>query len=253
MFKILSRRDSSAILHTLDFHRYAIRTRHRVKLIINYAVSHNVRHLDIYLKCRFEQFPRCLFSCCTLTSLKLSVSLPQMYSKRVCFPNSLNLPASTSLSLKSFCFRVGDDGRVEPFSTLNNLNTSFEIELSAPSLITFNFKGIPLQKLRRSNGNLSTVKHVSFDVDNWLYRAATPLVLLNWLVELASIESLTITSTTLQALSLVPDLLKSEFSSLCNLKLLKVKKKYSLSVLDDGLVEFLLQNSPSAEVKIVDY
>ncbi|XP_058751046.1 F-box/LRR-repeat protein At3g26922-like [Vicia villosa] len=287
MSKILSCRDSSATLHTLDFHSYAIRKPGQVKWIIEYAVSHNVRHLDIYLKGRFQEFPSCLFSCGTLTSLKLTVFLPSMFTKRLFFPNSLNLPALTSLSLRSFTFLVGDDGRVEPFSALNKLNSlvinrcevlgaknlgissatlvnltiimsdraptaSFGFELSTPSLITFHFIGHPLQKLCQSNGNLSTVKRVSIDVKYWIYEANTPLVLLNWLDELANIKSLTLTSSTLKVLSHAPRLLKSEFSSLCNMESLNVKKKYSSSILDDGLVKFLLQNSPSAEVNIVD-
>ncbi|XP_058751045.1 F-box/LRR-repeat protein At3g26922-like [Vicia villosa] len=289
MSKILSCRDSSATLHTLEFHRYAIRKPGLVKRIIKHAVSHNVRHLDIYLKCRFEQFPRCLFSCGSLTSLKLSVFLPTIFDKRVFFPNSLNLPALTSLYLRSFTFLVGDDGRVEPFSALNKLNSLiinkcevmgakilgissatlvnltivtsdraatayFGFELSAPSLSTFNFTGLPFRKLCQTNGNLSMVKHVSIKVKYWfdLTDGNTSFVLLNWLVELANIKSLTLTSSTLKVLSHAPDLLKSEFSSLCNMESLKVKKKYN-SPLPDGLVEFLLQNSPSAEVNIVDY
>ncbi|XP_058782028.1 F-box/LRR-repeat protein At3g26922-like [Vicia villosa] len=286
MSNILSLRDYSASLHTLDIHRYAIRKPRQLKWIIKYAVSHNVQHLNIYLKCHFQQFPPCLFSSRTLTSLRISVFRSRLYTMRAFFPNSLNLPALTSLSLQSFTFRVGDDGRAEPFSALNKLNSLiidkcevldaqslcissttlanltiitsyrarkayFGFELSAPSLCSLSFSGLPLQKLCRSNGNLSTVKHVSIDVDYWVLAADTPLVLLNWLVELANIKSLTVTSTTLKVLSLVPDLLKFEFSSLCNLKSLKVKRKYPSSV-PDGLVDFLLQNTPLAKVDIVD-
>ncbi|XP_058751059.1 F-box/FBD/LRR-repeat protein At3g26920-like [Vicia villosa] len=286
MSNILSLRDYSASLHTLDVHRYAIRKPRQLKWIIKYAVSHNVQHLNIYLKCHFQQFPPCLFSSRTLTSLKISVFRSRLYHMRAFFPNSLNLPALTTLSLQSFTFLVGDDGCTEPFSALKKLNSLiidkcevldsqnlcissttlvnltiimsyrehrsyFGFELSAPSLCTFNFSGLPLQKLCRSNGNLSTVKHVSIDVDYWVLAADTPLVLLNWLVELANIKSLTVTSTTLKVLSLVPDLLKFEFSSLCNLKSLKVKRKYPSSV-PDGLVDFLLQNTPLVEVDIVD-
>ncbi|CAK8565962.1 unnamed protein product [Lathyrus sativus] len=286
MSKILSLRDYSASLHTLDVHRYAIREPRQLKWIIKYAVSHNVQHLDIYLKCRFQQLPPCLFSCRTLTSLKLSVFRSRLYTMKAFFPISPNLPALTSLSLQSFTFLVGDDGRIEPFSSLNKLNSLlidkcevldaqnlcissatlvnltiimsyrahkayFGFELSTPSLCTFNFSGFPVQKLCGSNSNLSTVKHANIDVDYWLHTADTPLVLLNWLVELANIKSLTVTSTTLKVLSLVPDLVKFEFSFLCNMKSLKVKRKYSSSV-PDGLVDFLLQNSPSAKVDIVD-
>ncbi|XP_058751042.1 F-box/LRR-repeat protein At3g26922-like [Vicia villosa] len=285
MSKILSHRDSSTTLHTLHFHRYVFRKQCQAKQIIKYAVSHNVRDLDIYLKCSFQPFPRSLFTCRTLTSLKLYIFLPPppRISRRVFFPKFLNLPALTSLSLRSFTFLVGHDGRVEPFSTLNKLNSLiinkcevlgeknlcissatlvnltimtsnreptafFGFNLSAPNLSTFNFTGLPFQKLCQSNGNLSMVKHLSINVKNCFYLTdgSTPFVLLNWLVELANIKSLTLTSSTLKVLSHAPDLLKSEFSSLCNMESLNVKKE-SKSPLPDGLVEFLLQNSPSAE------
>lgn len=72
-----------------------------------------------------------------------------------------------------------------------------------------------------SKSNLSSIKHVDFGVG--LNSADSPLVLFNWLVELANIESLTVSYTTLQVLSSIPDLLKIEFPSLRNLKSLKVK------------------------------
>lgn len=235
MSKILSLRDYSAALRTLDIHRYAIMKPRQLKWIIKYAVSHNVQHLNIYLKCHFQQFPPCLFSCRTLTSLTISVFHSRLYTMRAFFPNSLHLPALTTLSLQSFTFLVADDGRAEPFSALKKLNSLiidkcevldaqnlcisstslvnltiitsyrarkayFGIELSTPSLCTLNFSGLPLQELCRNNGNLSTVKHVSIDVDYWLHTADTPLVLLNWLIELANIKSLTVTSTTLKVL-----------------------------------------------------
>ncbi|CAL5193659.1 unnamed protein product [Lathyrus oleraceus] len=122
----------------------------------------------------------------------------------------------------------------------SNRKTVFKI---SSSLCTFNSSGLPVQKLCGSNSNLSMAKHVNIDVDYWLHTADTPLVLLLWLVELSNIKSLTVTSTTLKVLSRVPGLLKTEFSFLCNMKSLKVKRKYPSSV-PDGLVEFLLQNSP---------
>jgi hypothetical protein len=150
------------------------------------------------------------------------------------------LPSLISLSLRSLTFRVGDDGCAEPFSTLSKLKSliinncvvwrrhnlnlcissttlvnltiimpvyrhynydlNFIIELSTPSLRTFNFRGTPIQKLCGSKSNLSNIKHVNIDVDWWSHTTDTPLVLLQWLVELANIKSLTVTSTTLNVL-----------------------------------------------------
>jgi len=39
------------------------------------------------------------------------------------FPNSLNLPEITNLSLQGFIFCVDDDGHVDPLSTLNKLKS----------------------------------------------------------------------------------------------------------------------------------
>jgi hypothetical protein len=172
--------------------------------------------------------------------LDLSVYSPGPYGMRTVFPNSPNLPALVSLSLRAFTFRVGDDGCADPFSTLSKLKSliinnclvlsrhnpkfcissttlvnlniimpvyphynydlNFRIELSTPSLRTFNFRGTPIQKLCGSKSNLSNIKHVNIDVDWWSHTTDTPLVLLQWLVELANIKSLTVTSTTLNVL-----------------------------------------------------
>ncbi|GAU38279.1 hypothetical protein TSUD_119600 [Trifolium subterraneum] len=82
------------------------------------------------------------------------------------------------------------------------------------------------------------------------------LVLLNWLIELANTVSLTVSISTLKVLSLVPDLLKIELPSLYSLKSLKViKNPYSESIPMD-IVNFLLQNAPSAKVdtgEVEDY
>ncbi|AES77892.1 hypothetical protein MTR_7g021560 [Medicago truncatula] len=81
--------------------------------------------------------------------------------------------------------------------------------------------------------------------------ADTPFVLLNWLAELTNVKSLTINDTSLEVLSLVPDLLKVEFHSLWDLKSLGVKTRTPSSI-PNGTFDFLLQNSPSAKVKIID-
>ncbi|KAK2441097.1 F-box/LRR-repeat protein [Trifolium repens] len=281
--RILSLREVSTVLHSLDFEHNGITEPRLLKRIVNYAISHNVQRLRINIRCQFQYFPTCVFSCRTLTSLDLFVGHPTIH-KVLLFPNSLDLPALTSLSLKSFTFCVGDDGCVDPFSTLNSLNSliirhcsvrdrdahnfcissatlvnltmeSFDyckVELSTPSLCTFVFNCIgAVPALCRSKSNLSSVKHVNIDV---LVNCTTEvsLTLLSWLVELVNIKSLMITSCTLKVLSFVPDLLKIEFCSLCNLKLLKLKACIGLPLsIPNGALYFLLQNSPSAKVEII--
>ncbi|KEH32472.1 hypothetical protein MTR_4g125740 [Medicago truncatula] len=248
--------------------------------IIEYTVSHNVQHLILDYTCHIEDFPSCIFSCRTLTSLNLSGFIYNaILSHKPIFRNSLNLPALTNLSLKYFGFCRGDDGCVEPFSTFKMLNSLvidccivldaqklcissaklvnlsilmwdsvpetyvgiyFGIELYAPSLHTFAFTGRYTPKLFGSKSVLSSIKH----------SRETSSILLNWLVELANIESLSFCSNTIKVLSLVPDLLKVEFHSLCTLKSLKIKTDRTSSI-DDDMVGFLIQNSPSAKVDII--
>ncbi|RHN64601.1 putative leucine-rich repeat domain, L domain-containing protein [Medicago truncatula] len=260
--------------------------------IIEYTVSHNVQHLILDYTCHIEDFPSCIFSCRTLTSLNLSGFIYNaILSHKPIFRNSLNLPALTNLSLKYFGFCRGDDGCVEPFSTFKMLNSLvidccivldaqklcissaklvnlsilmwdsvpetyvgiyFGIELYAPSLHTFAFTGRYTPKLFGSKSVLSSIKHVSIDLRCYLNLESreTSSILLNWLVELANIESLSFCSNTIKVLSLVPDLLKVEFHSLCTLKSLKIKTDRTSSI-DDDMVGFLIQNSPSAKVDII--
>ncbi|XP_045825162.1 F-box/FBD/LRR-repeat protein At1g78750-like [Trifolium pratense] len=283
--RILSLREESTTLQSLDFQRSGIVEPHLLKRIVKYVVSHNVQRLRINIRCDFQHFQTCLFSCHTLTSLDLSV-VHSRTSEKLLFPSSLNLPALTSLSLQSFAFPVGNDGRTEPFMTLQNLNSLIirrckvidahticissatlanltlethlgdycEIELSTPSLCTFVcvcIEVIPTLKLCASKTNLSSVKHVAIHVFCPSRSIKTSLVLLNWLVELSNIKSLIINSSILEVLSLVPDLLKVEFRSFCNLKSLKVHK-YIPSSEPNGVLDFLLQNSPTTKAEIIN-
>jgi hypothetical protein len=84
--------------------------------------------------------------------------------------------------------------------------STFGIELYyAPSLHTFAFTCDEyIHKLSGSKSILSSIKHVYFDVVcYWNLRRTNPSNLLDLLVELANIESLTITSTTLMVLYIV--------------------------------------------------
>ncbi|RHN76403.1 hypothetical protein MtrunA17_Chr2g0331731 [Medicago truncatula] len=133
-----------------------------------------------------------------------------------------------------------------------NIGTYFGLELYAPSLQTFAFSGPYTPKLFASKNVLSSIKHVDIHVTcYWNLKAEqTSSVLLNWLVELANVESLTLSSYTLKVLSLVRGLLKVELPSLCNLKSLKIKVVIPSSIRDE-MVDFLIQNSPSTKVDIV--
>ncbi|PNY07340.1 FDB-associated F-box protein [Trifolium pratense] len=254
--KVLALRDSSMALQALDFKPQNGRS-HMVKRIINYAISHNVQQLGLYVNGHITEIPSKVFFCRTLTHLKLSI-YPGI-NRETMFPKSLNLPAITNLQLEHFTFCVGDDDRAEPFSNFNRL----------------------------SGCNASSLKHVDIDADLFSYPDDPPLFLFSWLLEFANIKSLTVSAATLQVLSLVPDLLNIKLPSLvnlkslrviikplgygfrkrlCDVKLRKVKSKKKAArlrkafekglepspLVPEGIVDFLLQNSPSAEVDFID-
>jgi hypothetical protein len=79
----------------------------------------------------------------------------------------------------------------------NNSSNVAEIKLSTPNLHTFKFTGELVQKICRSG--LSSVKQVN--IDNSLHDDASVehgLIIFNWLLDFTNVESLTVTSTTLQ-------------------------------------------------------
>ena len=224
-------RDHSTPLEVLDFcEEHLGGYQSHLEWIVRYSFSHNVKRVRINVR-SIQYNWSYFFSCDTLTSLHISVAFPQ----RTLFPNSLNFPALTYLFLGSFDFGLDDDGRVEPFSAFKRLNNLFvqncrvldkqnlcissatltnltidygswdirfcKFELYTPNLCTFVYKGIPsVQQLCGSKSNLSSVKHATIVVISLFQSAKNSLIIYNWLVELANIESLTINSTTHQVL-----------------------------------------------------
>jgi hypothetical protein len=223
--RFLSLRDSSIALQSLDFIKDNVGPlgRRILKKSVNYAISHKVQQLGV--KHRFtghiSQIPATVFSCQTLTHLKLSFFNVKGH---VPFPKSLNLPALTNLKLEHFAFCCGDNNSAEPFLSLNNLDTllllhcsvklaqtlsissstlvnltisdlrSCKIDLCTPNLCKFVFIGNWHQRL--SGSNVSSLKHV--DIDAKLYPQSERPHVLNWLSELANIKSLTVSTTILQ-------------------------------------------------------
>ncbi|XP_058781327.1 F-box/FBD/LRR-repeat protein At1g78750-like [Vicia villosa] len=315
--EVLSLRDSSIALQSIDFDDNCCLEPRFIKRVVNYAISNNVQRLGLSARCNIEQIPPNFFSCHTLTYLKLSLYPKSGDDNKTLFPKSFNLPSLTSLCLGNFAFCAGDDGRIEPFSAFNRLNSLvlqgfavrgaltlcissatlvnltlnnhsfdfFEIEICTPSVCSFAFIGRPYQKI--FGRGLSYVKHVDIHAEVSSLDIEPPLLLLSWLLDLDNTKSLTVTASTLQVLFLNSNLLKTEFFSLGNLKLLKVKIKPLMygfrqrlieaklqkirprkeaaklrksikaglepfAPIPDGIVNFLTQNSPSAEVEIID-
>ncbi|KEH32935.1 hypothetical protein MTR_3g011790 [Medicago truncatula] len=81
---------------TLDFKRDVGRLNPNIlKMIVEYAISHNVQRLGLFVVGGIAQIPPIIFSCKTLTHLKLCI-----YNKgghETMFPKSFNLSALTSL------------------------------------------------------------------------------------------------------------------------------------------------------------
>ncbi|GAU23645.1 hypothetical protein TSUD_304200 [Trifolium subterraneum] len=273
---VLSHRDSSISLQTLDFKRtHGGLVPQIIENIVDYALSNNVQQLGLCFNGNIEETLPSMFSSQTLTHLNLSI-----YPSQAWFPKSFNLPALTNLRLENFIFYIGDDGRAEPFSIFNKLNNLTICSCA----MEFVFTGAPIPILPGSN--VSSLKHVDIHAGVKQYHEKSPLLLSRWLLVFANIKSLTISATTLQVLSLIPNLSEICPPSLRNLKSLKVKmeeltpgfrvkllnaksrnaesknerkrlrKKFkeeiSGSLIPNGIVNFLLQNSPSAEVEFID-
>ncbi|XP_058722752.1 F-box/LRR-repeat protein 13-like isoform X1 [Vicia villosa] len=289
--QFFSSRDDKTSLQALTFECTHYFDPNLLKRIIKYLFSHNIQHLDMKVACSLEHFPLCTNSSYhTLTSLKLISweEVQQWGRQKPVFPNSLQFPALTYLSLQSFTFRcTTDDGYADPFSVFQSLNTliieccslynektrvednlfissvslvnltivlpanykSYKLKLSTPNLFSFDFTGHPFQNLcghhNISNTNFSYIKHVKIHLP---FHKVTnfPSILFNWLVELDLMESLAISSETLEILKLIPDSWKIDFPYLHNLKLLEIEI-HEFSSLPDGTEDFLLQNAPSAK------
>jgi hypothetical protein len=226
--QFLSLRDGSTSLFVLQFYNFSddIMEPHVLDTILQYAVSHNIHRLDIYVKCDIQHFPSCLFSCDTLTSLRFYVAHIRYDKLKIIFPNSLNLPSLTSLHLGFVAFHgglelflayprlksleiahfeiLGEENLFISSTTLEKLTIELcfkpkndrKIELFTPSLCAFAFIGTPFQILCGSP--LSFVKHIEIDADMWWNYADAPSILLRWLLEISDIESLIVCSNTLQ-------------------------------------------------------
>ncbi|XP_058736065.1 putative F-box/LRR-repeat protein At3g18150 [Vicia villosa] len=285
--KLLSLRDDQTDIHSLKLHPPLDKKRNNslVSHIVKYAFSHNVQHLLL----NFTYFkPNCFsFSCPTLKSLKLTSG----HSVNSIFPNSLDFPALATLSLTHFTFLPNQDGCARPFSTFNRLNTLildkckvlheqnlcisntnlenltiamygntysgsyFDIELYAPNLITFSFKGNHISKVLGTKSFFPSIKQLTINIRCFDKYKKNYSTLLNWLDTFNNVESLTVDTDTLEVLFNFHNLFKDKSPSLINLKSLKIET-YDLITLSqfDEEVDFLLQNSHSANVEniIVD-
>ena len=111
---VLSLRDSSITLHALECSKSGCIEPRLLKKVVNYDVSHNVQELDLSYLCDIVLISNSIFSCETLTCLKLSAYPRKDIKEKTLFPKSLNLPALT-MHLGNFAFCASDNNaQVEP-------------------------------------------------------------------------------------------------------------------------------------------
>jgi len=143
--RVLSLRDSSISLEKLDFKsKTGCLERHVLRKVVNYFVSHNVQQLGLYVNSDISVIPPSMFSCQTLTHLKLSIYPNNL--QETLFPKFIDLPALTNLKLENFTltnlqlenfqFCIGGIDSVEPFSTFNRLNS---LLISECNTLQFNY------------------------------------------------------------------------------------------------------------------
>ncbi|XP_057446254.1 F-box/FBD/LRR-repeat protein At1g78750-like isoform X2 [Lotus japonicus] len=286
---VLSHRNDSVSLHNLDLRRKGCVEPELLNRVMSYAVSHDVQSLTIefnlYLKLGFKLHP-CIFSCRTLTYLKLSIwAIPSMTE----LPNSLQLPALHSLHLEYVTFTADDSGCADPFSTCPMLNTlvldqcnlhrdakflcisnsnlssltiastiqevDYKIVLSTPNLSSLSITRYPIHQV--SACDLSYLEQVNIDVEAHFHTNSerTHLALISWLEVLASyVKIMVLSSSTLKVLSSSGSTM-SQLPCFVRLKSLKLKMKSSSYISDEEvsrIVECLVRNSPLVEVDIID-
>ncbi|TKY45146.1 F-box/LRR-repeat protein [Spatholobus suberectus] len=256
--------------------------------VIQYALFHNVRRLKMNIYSsrgpNFESLPLTV-RCQSLTSLELSNKLNP---SALILPKSLHLPALKSLRLAYVNFTAGDNDRAEPFSNCHVLNTlvlvscslnkdaqvlcissstlssltifegkAYRIALSTPNLSSFTVTSSVRHQLS-STCNLSFLGEVNINTPwgetSWDGKTS---IIVRWLQVLANVKILTIglraVQTILRDLS-NPISTRPQPPCFVRLESLKVRKQLFGNVSDkevSRVVEYLLQNSPTAGVDII--
>ncbi|XP_061361640.1 putative F-box/FBD/LRR-repeat protein At4g13965 [Gastrolobium bilobum] len=255
-------------------------------------LSYDIQQLKLTYSCNHLDLPPSLFLCQTLTSLDLTANrIPHLFPKSLNLTalTSLRLqhftfgdselvePFSSCIKLKTLVIHtcVIKDTQILCISnaTLVKLTIdsyqAYKIVLSTPNLCSFAFSGVPIQHI--SSSNISSIKQVNIAVDPWavLCHSRSGFILFSWLQLFANVRSLTLYSSTLQVLSSIPDLLNTEAPCLGNLKSLIVKvknilppyerpglvlryKKPELKPVPVRVVDYLIRNSPFAEITIIN-
>lgn len=289
---VLSNRDGSISLHSLDLRRKGCIDHELLDRIIEHAVSHNIQQLTIVVnlnvKLGFKLLPS-IFSCKSLTFLKLSIwAVPWMTE----LPSSLQLPALKSLHLEHATFTASDSDCAEPFSACDKLNTlvldrcnlhhgakflcicnsnlsslsigstiqeaPYKFVLSTPNLRSLTVMRDPIYQL--STCNLSFLEQVNIDIEAYFHThfERTYLALISLLQVLADyVKIMILSSSTLKILNglSASGSMITQIPCFVQLKSLKLKMKSSSNISDEEVsraVEYLLQKSPLAKIDVIN-
>lgn len=285
VYGVLAYRDCRISLHSFDFSRHGCIQPTFLNGVIGYAVSHNVMQLTIHANIdvsRDFKLPHYIFSCQSLTFLKLSVrSICRLMAK---IPKSLELPALKTLHLVNVTFKASENDRT-PFSTCNMLNTliidhfalrhgtdvlcisnsnlssltildtfkeAHKIELATPNLRSLTITIDPIHKLTACN--LPFLEEVNISCRRT--DLSNGLALISWLQVANNVKMMTLCSRTLEILNDFSTL-DSTIQPPCfgRLKSLKVKMNPHTKLSDEGVsktVACLLQNSPLPRADIMN-
>lgn len=224
-----SRYNRSYSLLCLDVAAQGLTSPKFLHKIMKYVMLHNVPQLTIYIHLFSNAMPNFsnsfAFLCPSLTSLKLSIGSDFQHILK--FPESLKMPALKDLHLRNVSFTAGGDNCAEPFSVFklldtlvlkdcslhkdakvlcisnsnlsslsldNNIQKSYEIELSTPNLSYLSIKDYYIYHQLSSTNNLSVLEEVDID----LYSVVNYPGGISWLQLFTNVKILTLTSNTLK-------------------------------------------------------
>lgn len=283
--RVLSRRDGSIPLLSLDFVAEGLTAPRLLNKVMEYVVLHDVPQLTVYVDLFSVTMPNFsipfIFFCPSLTFLKLSIT-----GHILELPESLQLPALKSLYLEKVSFTASDDVCAEPFSACILLNTlilkdcslyrdaralcisncnlsslsldsnfqkHYTIMLSTPNLCSLTVRDHFSYHLVGSTCNLSFLEEVNIDLSfNIDYSV-------RWWQVLANVKTMTLSWRTLKKIldGFAPmrfQFPRNQPPCFVRLESLKMEMNPDHKLSDEEIakiVEYFLQNSPLTRVAVI--
>ncbi|XP_045815675.1 F-box/FBD/LRR-repeat protein At1g16930-like isoform X1 [Trifolium pratense] len=289
VLKVLQHRDYSSALRKIVVKHNGHIHFHILAKIINYAVSYEVEQfkLDTFLRndVRNMLLFHPLFYLRSLKRLDVSLRKSGWIAQ---LPVTLDLPQLVYCHLRHFSFTSSDDKDFSnPFLNCKKLRTlvidncnlsngkilclvsdklvnltirfcfyfynPFKVTIYAPNLEAFTFAG----RLNSTNNheifehNLDFIGEANIDV---LCHSSIPGVeetLKNWFRRISNVHSLSLCLQTLEGLSHIPDFPYIESMGFSKLKSVIVRRFAETVPLPKGVLDYLLQDSPLAERRII--